>query len=294
MSNKCGKCKNTVRVNQKGLECDGCSIWWHITCEKTSESYFKLINDREPNMNNVKWFCSSCLPALSQFDQIKQTQAKLDNQMTNLESMMRRLEKREEEFDKRVENIENLIEQKVNERFDERVAKESRKTNIIIHGLKESKKNDPKARKDEDLKEVQQIAAALNASVKVSGCIRLGARQEKVKRPLKVELKTVGEKVALLKASRGLRSVKKYEKVFINPDLTPKERENDKKIIKQLKETRKKNPNKRFKISQGKIVEVKGQRTRQEAGDDDNENDEASDDAGTSSDSDDDGEKAKK
>ena len=94
MATKCKICTQTVRANQRGLECDGCKFWWHIKCSKTSESYFNLVNNKEPNMEGVKWFCSTCLPMLSQFDQIKIMQGKLDDKMNGLEKLMERLEKK--------------------------------------------------------------------------------------------------------------------------------------------------------------------------------------------------------
>ena len=190
-------------------------------------------------MESVKWFCSLCLPLLGQFDRIALAQAKIDDKMTTLETLMLRLEKKDDEISKRMQNLENLIEEKVDERLAERMDQESRKLNVIIYGLQESKKEDTAARKEDDMQDFAALADLLDVNLVVTSCTRLGKRDEKKtthKRPLKLVLAEMREKSALLRSSKKLREVTgRYEKVFINPDLTPAQREKDKKLVDELK-----------------------------------------------------------
>ena len=257
-NNKCVVCRETVRTNQRALECDGCKLWAHLKCVNVSEKLWKLINEREP-MDGAKWFCASCLPSLNQFDQIKQTQQNLDDKLDNLHSLMLRLEKRQTEFDKRVENIENLIEEKVEELFEERVDKDRRKGNVIIQGLKESKDSDPNKRKEHDIGEVKKIAKFLEVSVDITACMRLGTKTAKKTRPLKVVLSSVKNRADLIRNSKEMRNAEaKYSKVFINPDLTPREREVDKKLVTELKKKRQENPDEHWIIRRGRITKTEG------------------------------------
>ena len=254
----CGKCKSTVAVNARALDCDGCKMWYHIGCAPVSEKFYKLINADEPNIEGVKWFCKKCLPSLDNFEQIKLAQQQLDDKMDTLHQLMTRLEKKDEEFDKRVEKFENVIEERVDKLFNERCDQERKRLNMIIHGLAESKEKDPIDRKNSDTTDVKNVAKLLDVQVTITSSLRLGSKKDDKVRPLKVVLGSTREKGNLLRASKQLRKVQgKYKLVFINPDLTQNERNKDKALVDDLKEKRKKYPDKTLRISKGRIVEIR-------------------------------------
>ena len=63
----CGKCEKPVRSNQKGIQCDGCDLWWHQKCtpDVSIDQYHELSNSDTP------WHCPTCtLPSFpdSMFD----------------------------------------------------------------------------------------------------------------------------------------------------------------------------------------------------------------------------------
>lgn len=53
----CKSCCKPVRDNQRGIQCDGCDIWWHQKCtvNVSEEKYHELANSSKP------WYCSKCL-----------------------------------------------------------------------------------------------------------------------------------------------------------------------------------------------------------------------------------------
>ena len=55
---------------------------------------------------------------------------------------------------------------------------------------------------------------------------------------------------------RNLDTEDEYHKVYIKPDLTPKQVEASKNLVSQLKTVRGQNPTKKFKIIRGEICEV--------------------------------------
>lgn len=62
----CGLCDKTVRINQRGICCDSCNIWFHTKCLNLSSTTYKAIQS-----SNLSWICCSCgLPnfASSLFD----------------------------------------------------------------------------------------------------------------------------------------------------------------------------------------------------------------------------------
>lgn len=55
---KCGKCNSLVKDEDKGLECNICNQWFHITCEGISDNLYEVLSDN--NISNIHWFCTSC------------------------------------------------------------------------------------------------------------------------------------------------------------------------------------------------------------------------------------------
>ena len=57
----CGVCSRAVKLNQKGIQCDACDVWFHTKCDRLPDSeYMRLTNTEDP------WYCSTCsLPPLS-------------------------------------------------------------------------------------------------------------------------------------------------------------------------------------------------------------------------------------
>lgn len=81
-------------------------------------------------------------------------------------------------------------------------------------------------------------------------------------RPIRVILKSVDDKKKILKNATKVRlsqNTRLYDPkaIFIIPDQTKMERERDLELRKKLRDSRSKNPNARFIIQKGKVVEVR-------------------------------------
>ena len=50
----CGICKKPVKPNKKGVQCDGCDLWFHASCLSLSSA------DYEGLASATVWICSSC------------------------------------------------------------------------------------------------------------------------------------------------------------------------------------------------------------------------------------------
>ena len=75
-------------------------------------------------------------------------------------------------------------------------------------------------------------------------------------RPIKLLTDSEAERTKLLAEAKNLRAVKKggWKKVYVNPDLTPKERDLRKELLKTLKERQEKGE-KNLIIVKGRITE---------------------------------------
>ena len=52
----CGDCAKAVRVNQKGVQCDTCDVWFHTKCLKMPDAeYYRLADNCD-----LPWECREC------------------------------------------------------------------------------------------------------------------------------------------------------------------------------------------------------------------------------------------
>ena len=65
--------------------------------------------------------------------------------------------------------------------------------------------------------------------------VRLGKKEEGRTRLLKVALESVKRKREILTKAKKLREAERWKKVFVTPDLTPKERQQNKVLREELK-----------------------------------------------------------
>lgn len=141
--------------------------------------------------------------------------------------------------------------------------KQKRKLNLIIHNLPESASDDSQQRKHDDEHGVADIFKnVLQVTPNISNVVRLGKRgnkkgengEDKV-RLLKVTVETEKEKGNILRNAVKLRNdrLPDYQrKIFITPDLTLKEREENKALRAKLSELNK--SENIYKIKNGRIV----------------------------------------
>lgn len=139
--------------------------------------------------------------------------------------------------------------------MNEEKEKDLRRLNLIIHNLVEPTQEDGLARKQADIQKVSKVIHDyLGVSTTVNNAIRLGKRGAKL-RLLKISVDTPQNKAAILRRCTTLRSDKNPEdikRIYITPDLTPKEREANSKLRSELAELNKNG--REYMIKSGKIV----------------------------------------
>ena len=122
---------------------------------------------------------------------------------------------------------------------DEMRAREEKKGNFVVYGLKESDDADGKKRKDADEEKVKEMATemgvAFNGEIKAS--YRAGAKGDGDRpRPLIVTIENDDTREEIMANARRLAGKEDWKRVFISPDLTWRQREEVKKEEKRLKE----------------------------------------------------------
>ena len=130
-----------------------------------------------------------------------------------------------------------------------------RKTNLIIHNLPETNAADDTAHLNTIITDKLGITNTIN----ITNATRLGERKPNKDRVLRITLETLTGKRKLLSWATKLRDLGEddvYAKVYIRPDLTPKQQAESKNLYARLLKIRDKNPTNSYKIRRGRIIQV--------------------------------------
>ena len=135
--------------------------------------------------------------------------------------------------------------------------REKRKSNVVVYNLPEQGDVDDSA-VDKNQKDVSKlcsiIRSELSVNIRVKKAFRVGRSMPGRPRLLVVTLESVEAKMELLKLASQLRSSDEWCTLFINPDLTQKEREEGKRLRQELA-TRRNAGEKNLYIRKGKIMQ---------------------------------------
>ena len=149
--------------------------------------------------------------------------------------------------------VSKVFSSAVNNVLSEREQIEKRKLQIVITNLPEN--DNP----DTDKNDAEEIFTYMKCKVKIVDILRVGKPKRERPRPLRITLENMQDKRTLLSKATTLRNIpsgSKFEKVYVKPNLTILHQEQAKNLHIQLQEVRLKNPQKTYKITRGKIVEV--------------------------------------
>lgn len=94
----CGTCKKDVKGNQKSLQCDLCSLWYHAACQNVDDDTYRIITkDSNAENSHIQWYC---LPSC------KLLNKKFVNSFAKLENDVAIIQDRVEGIDARVSKLE--------------------------------------------------------------------------------------------------------------------------------------------------------------------------------------------
>lgn len=125
----CIRCTKALQKIHKGVECSLCNLWVHLECEPDiDEILYGYLCKQSKAGANVNWNCSSC----------SKSAAKLDMAVKDLARRMETMEMNREASDKRLDTVEAAaVEDKKVSMSSELRDRDSRRLNIVIHGLNE-------------------------------------------------------------------------------------------------------------------------------------------------------------
>ena len=152
--------------------------------------------------------------------------------------------------------LQDAVREKLQEDKEELDDVKRRSTNIIIHGLQEATGEDGDAKKKAEEDQLMEVLHAIRCDdVSVHSMVRLGRYDEDqaASRTVKVVLSSENERDQVLSHAKNLQGNVRYGKVFIQQDLTVKQREKRRQLVQQLKQ-RKANGETNLIIIRDKIV----------------------------------------
>ena len=122
--------------------------------------------------------------------------------------------------------------------------------NVMIFNVKEENEAGTSC-VGHDKAAVKEILSATGAVISGElNCERVGRPQEENSRPLKVKIGNVSVVSDILAKSKVLKGHDKLNNVYISPDRSKEERVERNNLVKELKQKRADNPDKRFYIKQ--------------------------------------------
>lgn len=284
----CPDCLKEVSDDQPGLTCDGCKMWFHVACEKVSDSVYEFLSNHGEE-KSICWFCKGCEMIFRRFSSAfvkmeeaqKRMEEKVDAILTKLNSKSVDEEYKEvhERIEQKVDALTSNVEKQGSvsvqdivcaTRTEDKVEEEEikrRSTSIIIHGLAEPQASTPESRKQEDEDTTETLLHSLNLDdISVHSVIRLGRRPEAADakpRPIKMVVASEEQKVRVLSKAKNLpRKGEGAPHIFMHQDLTPKQRKLRQELVKELRE-RQSNGEANLMIANWKIVVKRGSRVDQ-------------------------------
>ena len=229
----CGK-----PVTSGAIQCTICSLWCHMSCTKLSKEALKGLEVQAKETGTAYWACRSCMNFNKKWNAIMKetsrkqeaTDAKVEDNRKNIDDIRRLLEITRKEvkdqakqLDGQAERTERLLEEELRER-------ESRRLNLVLHGVPEPGPYapNPRDRMEVDKGECERIFGGMRGRTRghhIRFCRRVGERGDDP-RPMVIGLYTEEERRHILERSRELKNTM-YACVTIVPDMTKSQRKGE-------------------------------------------------------------------
>ena len=270
---KCARCLDlTDDLYDQLVASSKCNLhWFCVKCEAFAldaedNGLTPLIEKLQTKSDDTAQYLTDTIAKMEQnvlnkVDAIEQTlQKKADSDLLlSIENRLQKIEDRPVDFKDLHQRLENKVDQlnqtrnniasdvviesihsKLQEDEVEKEEIQKRCKNVIVFGLNESASDDAGVRIADDLEAMQSVIGNLQVEHDITKVVRLrkkNEQQDAKPRPLLVSLRSEEERVELLKKAKNLKDMEEggLNRIFILPDLTPKQRQIRKNLVQELK-----------------------------------------------------------
>lgn len=263
----CPNCENTVKTEENGLNCEDCCHWWHAKCCNISDEKYEWLAESD----NIVYVCDQCrskgkddsnsnaaiMKKLSEMMLCMQTVLASNDKITMVNNdLVQRVTALESSRNIVQEEIKANITKQVKEEMGESAEREKRRLNLIIQNVPESTKEESADRTWEDNATVFGLLQMVTeiGTGDFTEPIRLGAKSARP-RAIKITVKEDQLKQKIIReyfSKINRKGTAPQSCIYINHDLTPIQRREDKALREELKERRKNE--KDLVIRNGKII----------------------------------------
>ena len=252
----CGKCDTEATGN--AVCCNSCELWFHFACvEGMNKEYFDNCKKMFDLNGYSAFLCKICRKVITA---LKRSMTEMKDEMKEMADKIVVLELEKETLAQKVEKIEMKAE-RANERVEgverevstgmekakaevkedvrsEMALREERTDRFAIYGLEETKEEDAVKWRELEQRKVEDLIRKIGIQGKVEVRHRAGRQREEGAKPRPVIVKAEDDEMRerVLQNARKLSTIEETKKVYIAPDLTPQQREEDRKKEASLKE----------------------------------------------------------
>ena len=258
----CLECSTPCTDTQKAMLCERCDEWTHSTCGGIDDDVYDMFFKEGKKVTCFRYFCKKCdervTEALEKYATLEHETQELKKDMVDVKEQLGSITK----------TIKTSIHENLSTAIDDKREIDKRKMNLIVFGLDEidtggnTWSTAEKVAKDiESMSEIikSDLGIGLSPRNGIIDARRLGMKSAGKTRPLKIEFKDIETKRDVLSKAKNLRDSRnpKVSKLYINPDLSEKQRAIDSALRVKMWELR--GEGKNVIIRKGQIIEASHQ-----------------------------------
>lgn len=237
----CLICEVHIKKSETCVQCYLCEEYTHPDCSNINKTFLDYLCAEQKEGNNFLWSCKKCDKVAKTLD--KRVKA-LSKEITDMKKTITSMQNQHEDLSKEVntvnekceKNKQNISENNVltkNAIFAELREREERKGNVVIFGVPEAGPRVTQAmdKKAHDCEWICDIASAVGIRMNnndMKFIKRLGDKSGSDEpRPTLLGLRNVDMKKDLVNSSRHLKNDRDFGDIYIVPDLTQQQREEE-------------------------------------------------------------------
>jgi hypothetical protein len=139
-------CNKKFKKSETSVQCTVCGLWCHKECAAILNEFFKFLEEQKKNAGLAYWACRPCIVyAQGMNHRLKEMEKRLstveEGERKNAENagkLERKVDKISGQQDRMGDKIDRKIAQSENRIFEEMRERESKKSNIVMHGVEEA------------------------------------------------------------------------------------------------------------------------------------------------------------
>lgn len=267
----CLDCKNNVEETQASVQCTICSRWIHKDCG-IGDRMYELILEVTESMGSHVWSCEGCSVGLAKLNKLVQNHDREIREIRKDVDVLKSKQSDTVDLNNRVESlVTDVKDLKAMPKtdndtvYEEIRLRESKRMNLMIFGINEPNTTlDDKAKRKLDEDVILDIFEELGYNLKMKDDIKFMSRLGKTStRPIVVGFRSQECRDKILNNTWKLSKSEEFKDISVNPDLTPKQLEEEKKLKLEAENRNEEMAEKEPEVAKNftwKLVGLRGQR----------------------------------